>query len=116
MSERVNMFDLPPKERKEAERQNAAEVMAEYRDRVFYTRTDYGRGETDYVRIYVADRDRIHDLTYYVARALDLPIKDRGIPHGGGGYNKGLDAAMSAFHAAGGGFGEFDQANWQELR
>lgn len=112
----TNMFDLPPKERAEAERVNAAEVMAEYRDRVFYTRTEYGRGETDYVRIYVADRDEIHDLTYYVARAQGLSMNDRGIRFGGGGYAKGLEAAEAAYHAAGGGFGTFDQHNWREIR
>lgn len=93
----------------------AVRIMRGYAGRVFYTHTDYGRGETDYVRVYVAtDRDRITDVSFYVARATGRKITERGIAYGGGGYSKGLEAAMDAARVAGEAE-PFDQRRWQKL-
>lgn len=91
-------------------------AMSEYAGRVFYTHTDYGRGTTDYVRVYVAtDRDKITDVSFFVARATGRTITDRGIAYGGGNYSKGLEAAMDAAMAAGEDAATFDQRRWQRL-
>jgi hypothetical protein len=82
----------------------------------FYTLTDYGRGETDYVRVFYATEDRqIHEITYHVAQVIGVEkIKPgRGIPRAGGQYNKGLDTVDAACRAVG---LELDQLNgWWEL-
>lgn len=92
----------------------AMRIMSEYAGRVFYTRTDYGKGETDYVRIYVADVDKITDVSFYVARATGRRITERGIAFDGGGYSKGLEAAMDAARACGE-EDTFDQRRWVTL-
>lgn len=108
------MFEGTKAEQKAKQADHAREVMRGYRGRVFYTRTEFGRGETDHVRIYVATkRDEISDITYYVARANDLRMSDRGIPFGGGGYSKGLEAADYAYQAAHG--KPLNQKFWREL-
>lgn len=97
-----------------AAREHAFGVMREYKGRTFYTQTRHGRGQTDYVRVYVADRDKITDITYYVARACESRLAlEKGLPFGGGGYSKGLDAALMAARASGD--NDFDQSRWQEL-
>jgi hypothetical protein len=78
-----------------------------------YTRTDYGSGLTDYVRVYVAHNDRsIQDLTYHVATAAELKLNERGIKMGGGQYSKGLEVFGWACKVAG---VPEDQSRWQEL-
>jgi hypothetical protein len=79
-----------------------------------YTRTEYGRGETDYVSVYVVSVDqRIQNITYYVATAAGLKMTERGIKYGGGQYSKGLEAFESACIVAG---VTVDQRRWEELR
>ena len=83
-----------------------------------YTLTDYGRGMTDYVRVFVigtssdgCDRE-IHELTWLVARATDGAFSDRGLPFGGGNYSKALEAFCGACRAAG---VAADQSRWRKL-
>ncbi len=82
-------------------------------DTVIHTLTTYGRGQTDHVRVFVVDADQIIDVTWAVAQSLGRKVKPHaGIGYGGGGYSKGLDAAMDAARAAG---FVLNQSNWREL-
>jgi hypothetical protein len=89
------------------------EALASRRPRV-YTLTTYGRGETDHVRIFVADGGKIHELTYYVARAVGNAqlSPGKGWAFRGGGYSKGLEAFDWACRIAG---VSVDQSKWSEL-
>lgn len=73
---------------------------------VIYTMLEPGRGETDYVRVFVAPRKgAIRDITWMVAKACGLRVKDREgrwfIPMGGGGYSKGLQVYLDIRYALG---------------
>lgn len=96
-------------------REWARDTVREYlKDRpLIYTRTEFGRGETDYVSIYVVDAGHIVNLTYRVAKAAGLKMTERGIKFGGAQYNKGLEAFGWACKVAG--IPE-DQGKWEELR
>lgn len=90
------------------------------RDSLVFTRTTYGRGETDHVQVFVIvpepdGRPAIRDVSYYVARAAGRKVTDRGIAYGGCQYSKALEAADDCWRAT---FGEsIDQARtWRELR
>lgn len=77
-----------------------------------YTRTEYTKGMTDYVSVYVAKGGQIHDLTWYVAQATSYRMTDRGLALGGGSYSKGLNVFIATRRAAG---READQRLWREL-
>jgi hypothetical protein len=84
---------------------------------VIHTRTDYGKGQTDYVRVYIVGTDykgrpEIQDVTYFVARATEHRMTERGLPFGGGGYSKGLDAFIGTCRAIG---QDADQGRWREI-
>jgi hypothetical protein len=86
-------------------------------DTVIHTRTDYGKGLTDYVRVYVVgtdhkDRAEIQDVTYFAARAMEDRLTERGIPFGGGGYSKGLDCFIGVCRVIG---QPADQGRWREI-
>src|SRR5688572_5801131 len=77
-------------------------------DTLIHTRVVYGRGERDYVKVYIVKqepdettrfgntqegRQGIIDITYYVARAAGMKLRHGGIVFGGGQYDKGLECA-----------------------
>lgn len=99
-----------------AQRERGIEVMREHLKRgdVLWTRTDYGTGQTDYVRVYVARTNEIEDVTYFIARACDLRMNDRGIKVPGGGLNKSLHVIDNLYRTVLG--TAADQARWRELR
>ena len=69
-----------------------------------FTLTEYGRGETDWVRVFVASkRNSIHEVTYLAAKATGHRYSERhrGIPMGGGGYSKALDVYLAIRYALG---------------
>jgi hypothetical protein len=70
-----------------------------------YTLTSYGRGETDYVRVFITFDGRIKDITGRTAMTLGRRLvnnDDRfGIAMGGYGYNKGHDVGMALKRALG---------------
>jgi hypothetical protein len=85
--------------------QEAREYLAEWikPSTVIYTQTEYTRGSTDWVRVFVASkRNEIRDVTYLVGPAIGRKPKDRngfqiGLP--GGGYSKGLDIYLDIRYA-----------------
>ena len=89
---------------------------------VIYTMTDYGSGETDWVRVLVAPkRGSIRDITYLVGPAIGRKHRERNgkfvVPMGGGGYSKGLDIYLDIRYALGhlkGGSVE-GQDKWREI-
>jgi len=101
---------------RQAEQERAAVSLRSYiptRRTIIHTRTDYTRGQTDYVRLYVVSNGAIVDITYFVARARGRRMTDRGIAYSGGGYSKGLEAADDAWRAR---FGEaLRQSQWREI-
>lgn len=83
------------------------------RSRPVYTLTTYGKGQTDHVRIFGVQDGAIVEVTFHVAQLLGRKVKPRaGIGYGGGGYSKGLDAAMDACRTIG---RKLDQSTWHEL-
>lgn len=81
--------------------------------RDLFTRTDYGRGETDYVRVYIAPRaDAIVDISYHAARVSGRRMTDRGVALRGGQYSKGLELVENIWHAIG---AKSDQQHWHEI-
>jgi hypothetical protein len=104
------------KNEREMERANAVEALQRFipsRRTVIHTRTDYMRGQTDYVQVYVVNNGRIRDITYFVAKAAGRRMTDRGIAYGGGGYSKGLEAADDCWRAR---FNEpLRQSQWERL-
>src|SRR4051794_15233385 len=98
-----------------AQREYAIKRLGEVldRDSLLYTLTDYGRGETDYVRVFTAKAGKIVELTFYAARAAERRQTVRGIALGGGNYSKGLEVADDVHRAA---FAApLDQSKWREL-
>lgn len=80
-----------------------------------WTRTDYGRGETDYVHLYVVAKGRIVNVTYWAARACDEHGSvAKGWRWGGGQYSKGESAAEATFRAAGLPYSQ--ETDWNEFR
>lgn len=87
-----------------------------------YTQTEYGTGQRDWVRVYVIGEDAdsgaptIEEITGPLANAADLPFqndgKRYGIPYGGGGYSKALEAFESACRIA---QVDADQTKWREI-
>lgn len=79
-----------------------------------WTLTRFGRGERDYVRLFVArPAGEIVEITFYVAVLTDQPLHDDGIGYGGGQYSKALEAADDAWRAR---FDEpLPQSQWQDL-
>ena len=60
------------------------------------TTTDYGRGMTDYVRVFVSHKGEARDITMLVAAATRARTDKHGrIPMGGGGYNKGFQVVYN---------------------
>jgi hypothetical protein len=101
------------------EREHAMKVLSKLitADTVIHTRTDYGKGQTDYVRVYVVAPDyegrlEVSDVTYFVARATESRLTDKGLPLRGGGYSKGLDVFISTCHALG---LPANQHRWREI-
>lgn len=87
------------------------------RGTVLYTITDYTKGSTDYVRVFVVRGGEIEEITWYVANAVDgnaLRMTDRGIGLGGYGYSKALEVASAAWRVR---FGESlpQRTNWRRL-
>ena len=86
--------------------------------------TTFGRGETDHVRVYVigkpygGDPARILSLTWHLAVIWDRAnVSGKGVPMGGGQYNKGLEACEALWQAAYGTDAPFPQAtHWYEIR
>lgn len=106
---------------REQERAHALEMLARNLPddgRAIYTLTTYGRGETDYVRVFTLDpgdagqRPYIAELTFYVGKVTGRRITDKGLALGGGGYSKGLDVFIDALQAVG---QTPDQSRWEEL-
>jgi hypothetical protein len=92
------------------ERTRAAGWLRDALDRetsTVYTLTTYGRGETDYVRLFTARLGdfgpELVDLTYHVAKAAGRRVTREGIAYGGGNFSKGLEGADDCWRAA---FGE----------
>lgn len=88
---------------------------------IIYTMTEYGKGETDWVRVFVAPKKgSIRDVTYLVGPAIGRKLRDRNrfqIPMGGDGYSKGLDVYLDIRYALGhqkAGTVE-GQAKWREI-
>lgn len=87
------------------DQETAREYLAEWikPSTVVFTLTTPGRGETDYVRVFVASkRNSIADVTYLVAPAIGRKLRNRydhSIPMGGGGYNKALDVYLDIRYA-----------------
>jgi hypothetical protein len=109
----------------ETERWHAIEQLRKIitENSVIHTRTEYGRGETDYVSVYVITTQAHHrtgeehhlitNITYYVAKAARLKLNNRGIKYGGGNYNKGLEAADSCWRVV---FNRaLPQEQWMEI-
>lgn len=87
---------------------------------ILHTRTIIGRGETDYVKLYVVSRRegqyRIFNATYYAACLMGVKLHPGtgGIPMGGGQYNKGLQVAETVWKAVR--REHLDQTNnWEEI-
>jgi hypothetical protein len=102
-------------EQDEVERCKARIAKALDKSFYVYTLTRFGRGQTDHVEVYVADpaTSRIERLTYEVAKVSGHRMTDKGMPFGGGGYSKGLDAFILTCKAAG--LPDAPQARWEEL-
>lgn len=98
------------------ERERCIAAVKKYvdEDTRVYTLTTYGKGTTDYVRVFVAHDGTVVDITYYVARAADYhrQIKPIGWPFGGAQYSKGLEAFDWTCRVAG---TKSDQRKWGEL-
>ena len=66
---------------------------------LIYTRQTHGRGETDYLEVFISDDGTIRNITWTVAKATGWRIRDhqgrRMIAMAGGGYSKGLDVYLS---------------------
>lgn len=94
------------------------EYLAEYigPDTLIYTRQTHGRGETDYLEVFIPDGDTIRNITWMVARANGWRVRDhqgrRMIAMAGGFYSKGLDLYLGIRQALG--FSE-DQNRHMEL-
>lgn len=105
------------KQDRETERAHARHMLQQLipdRRTIIHTRTEYTRGQTDYVKVYVVKQGRIFDASYYVARAAGLKVTDRGIALKGGQYSKALEVADWAWRT------RFDgeslpQTHWSEI-
>lgn len=96
-------------------------------DTVIHTRTEYGRGERDYVRAYVVRvsstpqnfwrvKYEIIDISYFIATASNRRMTMHGISVGGGHFNKGLEIAEDCWRIAFGSLIGFSQElNWREI-
>ena len=83
-------------------------------DNTIYTLTAFTKSQTDYVRVFVVKDGEIVEITYLISQRIGRKIKPHaGIAYRGGGYSKGLEAAMDAAHTAG--HGHLDQSRWREL-
>src|SRR5262245_35331188 len=87
---------------KEAERAHALAtlktLLPDERVRL-YTLTTFGRGETDYVRIFTARAGEIVELTWWLRAAAGMRGRPRmGIAFGGGQYSKALEAVDLLWH------------------
>ena len=88
-------------------------------DSLIFTRTEYTRFESDYVRAYVVHpepdgRHAILDITYFIATASDMHMTTQGIRMRGGQYNKGLEVADACWRIV---FGSPipQDYNWREV-
>jgi len=83
---------------------------------VIYTRQTHGSGETDYIEVYAVRGGEVAVITWQVARAAGLRVRDfqgrRMIPMGGGGYSKGLEVYLALRLALG---QDECQRYWQEV-
>lgn len=56
------------------------------------TTTDYGRGMTDYVRVFISHKGEVRDITMLAAAVIGARLDDEGrIKMGGYGYSKGFE-------------------------
>jgi hypothetical protein len=107
---------------RDAERAHARMMLQRLipsRQTLIYTRTEYTRGSTDYVSVYVVKGREIHDITYYVAAAVPgrkMRQTDRGIGLRGGQYSKALEVADLAWRTRFDGASIPQGTNWRELR
>lgn len=73
-------------------------LMPTRRSKVWTLQTN-GRGETDYVRLFVVKGGEIVEITYYVAAIAGRRMTPDGIAYGGGQYSKQLEAADDAWRS-----------------
>lgn len=106
-------------------RRLAADQLAELLARrpIVHTRTEYGRGETDYVTVYVIRPEPGHpdglpcitNISWAAGTACGLRLKDGAIALRGGQYNKGLEVADAIWrHVHGEPIPQ--DTNWREIR
>lgn len=82
------------------------------------TITTHGKGLTDHVRVFVPGtyngKPTIHEITFAVAQVAGYKriVPGKGIPVGGGNYNKALHVLDGAARSLG---MSFDQGSWREL-
>lgn len=71
---------------------------------LFIINTEYGKGETDFLRVQIAFQDKegrtdLHHITWHTAKAFGYRLRDRSgnwfIAMGGGGYSKSYDIALA---------------------
>lgn len=90
-------------------------------DTLIHTRTDFGRGEKDYIKVYIITnepdgRPTITDISWYVAQAAHMRYGKLGISMGGMQYHKGLEVAEACWRATFDSLIPFDQTNnWREI-
>lgn len=138
-----NTMGHPPTATKRAEMQREKEHAQKYLedviqvDTLIHTRVQYGRGERDYVKVYIVKqepdeavmtednkvnywrdgRQGIIDITYYVARAGDFRLRHGGCVLGGGQYDKGLEVAEKVWKLRFGPDASVQKDNaWREIR
>lgn len=96
MSEATTADSLPW-DSEERQREYLAECVGP--DTLVYTRQTHGKGETDYLEVFISDDGTIRNITWMVARAAGMRVRDRDgrrmIPMGGGGYSKGMDLYLT---------------------
>jgi len=88
-------------------------------DSLIFTRTEFTRGEVDYVRAYIVHpepdgRHAILDISYFIAAASDMKMTGRGIRVGGIQFDKGLEVADTCWKIV---FGSPipQDYNWREV-
>lgn len=104
---------------KENEQRAAARARIERyigRGKKIYTLTAYTRGETDYVRVFVAEDSEIKEITFDVGAATAIRTVNTSSQYGivmqGAQYNKALEVVDALYRLCS---QTLDQEDWREL-
>lgn len=97
MADTQTVEDTRPWDSSERQREYLADYVGP--DTLIYTRQTHGRGETDYLEVFISEGNGIRNITWMVAKATGWRVRDhqgrRTIAMGGGGYSKGLEIYRS---------------------